>query len=155
MQNISHCCATNIIPGNSIFIINEYDCDPGEYVPANNDGCVVCPANSYCPGGHYVFNETLDQGITACAAGLYAPTGMWESAQCGHILHIGENVLYLRSTKKTPHALHFAVGGNGGLFFANATTAGVPMHAGTNRQLKIKFNDVIYSIYDDTAVVPE
>ena len=155
IAQINKACANNFPKKLSAqYDRNQYTCNPGYYVPANTDGCVVCPANSYCPGGTYTFNETLDQGITACATGLYAPTGMWESAQCGHILHIGENVLYLRSTKKTTHALHFAVGGNE-FFFANATTADVPMHAGTNRRLKIKFNDVVYSIYDDTVVVPE
>lgn len=134
------------------FTVNEYDCAAGYYVPANNDGCVPCPVDSYCPGGHYVFNETLDQGIIPCATGLYAPTGMWDATQCGRILHIGDASLYLHSIKKTSPAIHIKIGQD--IFYGNMTTADVPMHTGTTQKLKVKINDVIYSVYDDTVSLP-
>ena len=137
---------------NARFVPNEYDCAPGEYVPANSDGCVVCPADSYCPGGHYVFNETETQGITACAPGLYAPTGMWESAQCGRILHIGDEVVYLRSTQKTTPALHVDIDNDGVAdFFGNVITLDVPMTNGTQRKLKLSYGGQTYSVYDDSV----
>ena len=122
----------------------------------NTDGCVVCPENSYCVGGTYTFNETMTQGIVACASGLYAPVGMWETAQCGRILHIGENVVYLRATKKTSPALHVDVDLDGiADYFGNVTTADVPMHAGNVHSLKVSKDGIVYSIYDDTITVPE
>lgn len=156
-QNEPNLCAVNI-PHHlrAIFEPNQHTCNPGYYMPANTDGCVICPADSYCSGGTYTFNETTAQGITACATGLYAPTGMWESAQCGRILHIGDEVVYLRTTKKTLHALHIDVDQDGiADYFGNVTTADVPMHAGTTRKLKLQFNGQVYSIYDDTVNVDE
>ena len=136
----------------AIYEPNQHTCATGYYMPANYDGCAPCPADSYCPGGHYTFNETTPQGITACAVGLYAPAGMWEPEQCGRILHVGENVLYLRANKKTTHAVHFDVDGDGVAdYFANMTTADVPMHAGTTRKLKVQFAGQTYSVYDDTV----
>ena len=147
--NVSRGCNVNL-SGSKVarFTINEYDCAAGYYVPANNDGCVPCPADSYCPGGTYTFNETLSQGATACANGLHTPAGMWESAQCGRILHIGENVIYMRSTRKTIPSFNIKVGND--IFYGNMTTADVPMSATATQKLKVKLGDTIYSVYDDS-----
>ena len=154
-QNIPQGCAVDLPLGGfsvAIFEPTVYTCNPGYYLPANTDGCVICPANSYCPGGAYTFNENDIQGITACATGLYAPMGMWQVDQCGHILHIGEEIVYLRTTKKTLHALHIDVDHDGiADYFGNMTTADVPMHAGTTQKLKVQFAGQTYSVYDDTV----
>ena len=44
------------------FTPNQYQCNSGYYVPANNDGCVVCPDVYDCNGGTFTFNENIDQG---------------------------------------------------------------------------------------------
>ena len=44
------------------FARNQYQCNSGYYVPANNDGCVVCPDVYDCSGGTFTFDENLDQG---------------------------------------------------------------------------------------------
>lgn len=137
---------------NAIFEPSEYSCDSGYYLPSNGIECVVCPANSYCPGGTYTFNETSDQGINQCAPGLYAPTGMWVATQCGHILHIGDASLYLHATKKTSPAIHIKIGNEA--FYGNMTTADVPMNIGTNYKLRVNFGNTIYSVYDDTVSLP-
>ena len=137
----------------SIYTPNQYTCSPGYYVPANHDGCVICPADSYCPGGTYTFNKTETQGINTCANGLHTPAGMWESDQCGRILHIGENVIYMRSTRKTIPSFNIKVGND--IFYGNMTTADVPMSATATQKLKVILGDTIYSVYDDTVNVGE
>jgi len=130
-------------------------CGAGEYLPQHWYQCEKCPNNNYCSGGIYTYNGN-SQGATACPSGLYSPVGMWESAQCGRILHIGDEVVYLRSVKKTTPALHVDIDNDGVAdFFGNVTTLDVPMHTGTDRKLKLQYNGVTYSVYDDTVNVGE
>ena len=135
------------------YTINQHTCAAGYYLPANTDGCVICPADSYCAGGTYTFDETLAQGVQSCAAGLYSPAGMSNANQCGHILHIGNDIVYLHQTKKTTPSLHAKVGDT--VFYGNMTTADVPMHAGSERKLKVQYNNTTYSVYDDTVQINE
>ena len=141
-------------------------CNNGYYLPANSNTCAKCPVNSYCPSGTYSFDETNNQGITSCPSGLFAPAGMWESAQCGHILHIGEKYVYLRSTKQTIPSLNVDVNFDGVPdFFGNMSTTPVPMDADfgnlqDNNKLKVNMpsglNGIqsgVYYIYDDTVSV--
>lgn len=130
-----------------------YNCMPGYYLPRGAEECALCPANSYCAGGEYTYSDTMDSGIGSCASGLIAPSGMWQVEQCGHALHIGDATLYLRQTKQTEHALHVQSDDN--IFYGNATTADVPMNENTTHRLKVLYNDVIYSIYDDTVTVEQ
>ena len=84
-------------------------CAPGTYIPDGASVCVLCPRDSYCPGG--IFNPTnIDSGITQCKDGLYSPPGSDSADDCGRILHIGEYVLYLRTAKLTSPALHVKIG---------------------------------------------
>jgi hypothetical protein len=132
-----------------------HDCDSGTYFPTIIDGCVACPENNYCPGGEYTYNG-VDQGIIACPVGLYAPMGMSSLTQCGRILHIGDNIVYLHSTKKTTPALHVDIDQDGTAdFFGNMTTLDVPMTRGTERKLKLQYDGVTYSVYDDSVDLSE
>ena len=113
----------------------------------------TCPENSYCTGGTYQYSETNDYGITQCPNSLYAPIGMSNANQCGHILYIGEEVVYLHSIKKTSPALHVKIGNN--IFYGNMTTSDVVMHSGNEYKLKVKMGETIYSVYDDTVTLPD
>ena len=136
----------------ALFEPNQHICAPGYYMPANMDGCRLCPADSYCVGGTYTFNETLTQGIVSCASGLFAPSGMWESAQCGRILHVGDGFVYLRATKKTSPSLHLDLDHDGVAdYFGNMTTLDVPMSRDTQRKLKVRYDNTTYSVYDDSV----
>jgi hypothetical protein len=139
-----------------VFEINTYNCSAGYYLPANAIACVICPVDSYCGGGAYTFNETVPQGIVSCGAGLFAPSGMSSLTQCGRILHIGDNVVYLHSVKKTTPALHVDIDQDGTAdYFGNMTTLDVPMTNGTERKLKLQYDGVTYSVYDDSVDLSE
>ena len=131
-------------------------CDASEYLPAHWYQCEQCLANNYCPGGIYPYSETVSQGINQCPNNLYSPMGMSAANQCGRILHVGEEVVYLRSTKKTTPALHVDIDNDGVAdFFGNVTTADVPMTRGTNKKLKVSFGGQTYSVYDDSVGIEE
>ena len=133
----------------AIFEPDQYVCATGYYLPADAIDCVVCPENSYCSGGTYTFNETVTQGIESCPNNWYSPSGMSSVAQCGRILHVGDDVVYLRNVKKTTPSLNIKVGND--IFYGNMTTNDVVMHNGATHRLKIRFNDTTYSVYDDTV----
>ena len=134
----------------------EHVCDAGNYLPAHGYQCETCLTGNYCPGGTFNYSESISSGLMPCASGLYSPTGMWESAQCGRILHIGDNVMYLRSVKQTIPSLNIDIDNDGTPdYFGNMTTADVVMNRDTERKLKISFGGQTYSVYDDTVTVPE
>ncbi len=145
--DIKNTCAANTGHRmNGFFSPNVHNCNPGYYLPANVDSCTICPQNSYCTGGTYTFNETTNQGIEQCTNGN-APAG---SSICyGHILHIGDDMVYLKSTKLTTPSLN--VGMDDGIFYANMTTTPTPMNAGTERYLKIEYDGTVYYVCDDST----
>lgn len=131
-----------------------YTCKRGYFLPKLSEVCATCPENSYCPGGEYTYSETNDVGINACPDGLVAPDGMWELSQCGRRFYIGDGVLYLRTAKHTAHALHFDTDGDGVAdFFANLTTTEVSINKNSTRKMKVRMNDTVYFVHDDTVNV--
>ena len=59
----------------------EITCSAGEYLAANSEVCVTCPAGSYCPGGTYVYDE-LAHGSNLCVAGSYSIGGASSCTAC-------------------------------------------------------------------------
>ena len=98
-------------------------------------------AGAYCAGGTVAENATLSR--TACSTGLttrgYGP-GVDEAGDCGRILHAKDDVVYLRSDKKTQPALHVKI--NGTTLYGNMSTT----KAG---KVRIKKNGITYTVYDD------
>jgi hypothetical protein len=134
------------------------DCGAGKYLPAGQFECSTCPTNSYCSGtsASYSYSASTDQGIASCASGLYSPMGMTSAGQCGRILHIGDQIMYLHGTKNTTPALHFDIDNDGVAdFFGNLTTADVPMTNGSETKLKINYNNTTYSVYDESVDIGE
>ncbi|MBR3510782.1 MAG: hypothetical protein IKN73_01840 [Alphaproteobacteria bacterium] len=151
--NITNICSNNILNSlnnKSILISewtpNEHTCAPGYYLPANVDSCTICPAGNKCVGGTYSFNETDNQGIVSCND-YFAPIGSTNCYQ--HILHIGNDVVYLSSTKHTTPSLNVAYGNN--VFYANMTTTQTVMTAGSQHYFKTVYNGMVYYICDDTS----
>ena len=65
MSNIPNGCTSGLAQHTALlatFTPSQYQCNAGYYVPANNDGCVVCPDVYDCNGGTFTFNEDIDQG---------------------------------------------------------------------------------------------
>ena len=173
MQNIFNSCpnlATTCPPGTVQFITGYEDywaghvscvdenmvCNAGQYLPAHGYECAMCPQNNYCPGGTYQYSDNQTSGLMQCPNSLQSPIGMSSVTQCGHVLHLGNDAVYLHSTKKTQHALHIDMDGDGTAdFFGNMTTTETPMSYGTNRKLKVWLNNTTYFIYDDSAELNE
>ena len=153
-ENIRNGCKTDFLQAlnnvsniTATFAPNVHNCNPGYYLPANIDECRKCLNDHYCPGGILIFNEIVSQGIEPCADGTFAPMG---SSMCyEHILHIGDDVVYLKSTKLTTPSLN--VGMDDGIFYANMTTTPTPMNGATEHYLKIEYDGIIYYVCDDTT----
>jgi hypothetical protein len=118
-------------------------------MPMNTDGCVVCPENSYCSGGTYRFNETVNQGIASCPNNLYSPVGSSSIDQCGRILHVGDDIVYLRNMKRTTPSLNIKVGDN--IYYANITSTPTFMNIDSTHYFKASFGGNEYYICDDTT----
>ena len=81
-SNQANLCSNEYPDVMALFDVNEYNCTAGQYLPANGIECATCPADSYCGGGTYTFNETNAQGATACDTGAHSPAGASSASQC-------------------------------------------------------------------------
>ena len=148
VNGLGKACALNQVHAlNAVFTINSYDCAPGYYLVADAEECTICPAGSYCVGGTYTFNETTTQGIEPCPDGTISMAGA--PACYPHILHIGEDIVYLKSTKLTTPSLN--VGMDDGVFYANMTTTPTRMNNATDHYLKIEYDGMLYYVCDDST----
>ena len=94
-------------------------CDAGTYLPAGSEVPVACLENSYCAGGDWDIGQSADQGITKCEPGLKSPVGAKIPEDCGHVLHIGNDKLYLHSDQQTHPSLVVEIEGQ--KWYANMT----------------------------------
>lgn len=154
---VNNVCATNFSPIiTAIYTPNVHECASGYYMPANTDGCVVCPENNYCPGGTYTFNKTIAQGITICPESTpFAPIGIWDESQCGHKLHIGDDVLYVHKSPANPTTHRLYVRVNETVYSANTTpiseSPDLKMSANAQRALHVKIDGIEYLVHDDSV----
>ena len=125
-------------------------CDGGSYVAVAKEQCVEVEA------GYYKEAHIVNYGSTStrnkCSTGLTTigyGAGADEVGDCGHILHVGGQKLYLRSVKKTDVALHVKIGDT--VFFGNMVVGTKNMSEDATETLKIKYNGQTYSVYDDSV----
>lgn len=142
--------------GGNVIMVPQFElatfvCSPGYYLPKNSETCTLCENDNYCVGGAYTFDTVKDQGESSCPQQLFSPSGMSSADQCGHKLHIGDDVVYLRAVKKTTPSLNVQYGAD--IFYGNMTVADIPMNNQTERKLKIGSGSTIYSVYDDSIEV--
>ncbi len=140
---------------------SELKCDGGYYNEQANSGSTNLPGfptleklwnnacvavgDGYWSGADAVTRTQCDTGLTTIGYG----DGADEATDCGHILHVGTDRVYLRSVKKTSPSL--AVGLGGATYYANMSAVKHNLTANSTRFLKSDYNDSIYYIYDDTA----
>lgn len=118
-------------------------CSGGQYVATAGAGCVNVGTGYYGPGGTVAQNGTL--GRNQCPVGLTTigyGAGADEAGDCGRVMHMGENKLYLRSTKKTTPSLNVKVGDT--TYYGNMTSGT------TKGKLRVKSGTTTYSVHDDS-----
>ena len=79
-----------------------------------------------------------------CASGLTTigyGAGADEAGDCGRILNVGTDKVYLRSTKKTTPSLNIKIGDQ--TYYGNMSTA-------TKGKLRVKNGTTTYSVHDDS-----
>ena len=124
-------------------------CPGGSYVSAANStectkvGTGYWAAESITAQGSAGTRNACPVGLTTVGYGL----GADEAGDCGRILHVGSDKLYLRSDKKTTPSLNVKI--NGTTFYGNMSPNALSMTSGTSKSLRIKNGDTTYSVYDD------
>jgi hypothetical protein len=125
-------------------------CADGTYVKTAKQACENVGA------GYWLASHTVNYGKTstpnACPSGLTTigyGTGANEEGDCGRILHVDGEKLYLRSAKKTEHALHVRVGED--VFYGNMGTASKSISTDATKTLRVKYNGATYYVYDDSV----
>lgn len=147
-SSVNSCLANYVISGTAA---TDHD--------AENDCKISCGGGSYIAtarstscsnvgAGYWAAASTVSQGNAgtrnACATGLTTigfGAGADEADDCGRILNVGDDKIYLRSAKKTTPSLN--VGINGTTYYGNMGTAA----KGT---LRIQSGGNTYSVYDDS-----
>ena len=129
-------------------------CQPGTYLSVSSQECEVCLANHFCGGGEYSLTETQDQGITSCQDNLKSPVGAISDKDCGIVLHIGEDVLYLHGDRRnTDHPAFVVQDKNGKQWYAPMSQVGEgrvnakPVSEGATKELHVIYNGEEYTIH--------
>lgn len=119
-------------------------CDAGYYFSENTNECVICDENHYCVGGENAIKQK-------CPDSLVAPIGAKTSGECGRIMHMGDDIIYLTREKRTTPALAVQIGND--VYYAKMAPVndGVkPMNKNTTNSFKTELHDIEYYIYDNT-----
>ena len=144
---------------------NTAKCVAGTYLPANatptDTECQICEEDSYCPGYDYYSDEGFtpsdyDQGIESCTDGMRSPMGTKSFLDCGYIMHVGNDVMYL-SQKKQTGSPSLAVQWGSNKAYASMspvpsdTSLAKPITSGSNVKLHVKYKNVEYTVHDNTV----
>lgn len=129
-------------------------CEAGTYLSVESQQCEVCLENHYCAGGEYSLTETEDKGMELCKDGLKAPAGATSDKDCGVVLHIDEDVLYLHSDKRdTDHPALVVQDSKGRKWYATMSPVGEdranakPVSDGAAKEMHIMFKGEEYTVH--------
>lgn len=125
-------------------------CSVGQCVATARAACANVGTTGWATGGVVAQGDTLAcnacaNGTSTCGYGTCAD----EAGDCGRVLRVGENQLYLRSNRKTDRTLNVKIGNN--TYYANMSTANLNMSNDVNKSFKVKVGNTIYSVYDDSV----
>ncbi|MFQ6739375.1 MAG: hypothetical protein ACLRFJ_01760 [Alphaproteobacteria bacterium] len=136
-------------------------CVGGYYWSAASSGDVwnstaeTIKTNACIPVGDGYYSEAGALTRTECPYGLTTigyGAGADEAGDCGRKLHLGDNVLYLRSAQRTTPSLRFDTDNDGvANLFGNMSTTSHKMSDGATKSYKTTYNGSTYYIYDDSA----
>ena len=141
------------------------DCEAGTYLPYGSKVCAQCPENSFCGGGRYYYSikDERDQGATTCPEGLKAPKGAKSEKDCGKILRIGGDALYLYAdesgARKKQGKPRFVIqDGEGNVWYAdttpvNSTEGAQKVSEGATKELHIMIGGEEYTVH--TTILDE
>ena len=125
-------------------------CSAGQCVATARAACANVGPGGWATGGIVSQGSTL--ACNVCPTGLTTigyGAGADEADDCGRVLHLGENHMYLRGASKTNPSLHVKVGDT--VFYGNMSTSLKNMSDNINKKLRLKYNDTTYSVYDDSV----
>ena len=126
-------------------------CAGGSYLAKAKDASCTNVGAKYYKVAHIV-NYNSASSRSACLTGLTTigyGKGADEAGDCGRILHVDGETLYLRSAEKTDVSLHVKIGD--AVFYGNMVVGTKKMSADATKTLKIKHNGQTYSVYDDSV----
>jgi len=141
-------------------------CGPGRAVQTANAACTAVGITHWAPGGTVSQGSTSGNigtcgqmtGIDGVAKQLKTTgdgVGANEAGDCGLALHVGTDVLRLRSSKKTTPSLNFNYTGTSGAdLFLNLSTNASPLPT-TNQNFKMNYSGSTYYACDDTTCVED
>jgi hypothetical protein len=148
--------------------VNTVKCEPGTYLPAGEKECVVCPEDSYCAGSgedSFTFKEVdpegkdNDQGIFKCDDGLKAPEGSTSYKDCGILMRIDGDALYLRAERVMNGNPAFVTqDSKGNDWYATMTPVSEgkkKVSKGSDKELHVKVGNVEYTVHTVTTVEAE
>ena len=125
------------------------DCAAGTYLSGESGRCEECREDSYCAGGTYSVEAKQDIGIVSCEDGLKAPRGSRAAVDCGVILRIGGDALYLHSDKRGPSLV--VQDSKGRVWYANATPVSTDgakkVSEGATKELHVMINGEEYTVH--------
>jgi hypothetical protein len=125
------------------------ECPAGTYLSGESGRCEECLENNYCAGGTYSAESKQDQGIVPCEDGLKAPKGSRAVVDCGVILRIGGDALYMHSDKRGPSLV--VQDSKGRVWYANATPVSTDgakkVSDGATKELHVMINGEEYTVH--------
>jgi hypothetical protein len=128
----------------------QISCAGGSYVKDAKQACVNV-GNGNWSAAHSVNYGSVSK-LNTCSSGLTTigyGAGADEAGDCGRILHVDGEKLYLRSTEKTDVSLHVKIGNV--VYFGNMVVGDRKISNGATKTLKIKHQGKVYSVYDDSV----
>ena len=152
-SNVCEPCPTgydaNITPGKDNIEQCQIICPAGSYIATANDAsCTDAGAGYWAPGGVVNYGSTSTH--TQCTTGLTTVGyghGANEVGDCGRKLHIGNYVLYSKTTKPSEPAINIQPVGGNTVFYVGASDSDQ-----TLTTLHVTQGNTQYTMYDDSIL---